>query len=1008
MKRYKDYAARGPDAWCKADLVHMPDAAVSTLLTKLHQIEQGHTVWPPQILIGFVCSLLKPGGRTDASAYRPIVLVSLIYRVWAGIRSRQILRQLAPLLPPDCLGFVPGRETTEYWYHIQTQIELCCQGAYDLYGMSCDVIKAYNNLPRLPIARMASHIGLPEHITRPWFAFANGLCRHFLVRDCLSCGVMSSSGFAEGCPLSPVAMVLTDLSLSLYNRAFAPAVQSISYVDNWSCLAHQVGALATGINTTRTFCDSLSLELDPQKTYVWSAGTAGKRDLAALGIPVLDSTRELGGTLAFGSRVRNAAVAARCRSLDPLWSRLRRLPAPITYKTSVLPSKFWASALHGIAGVPIGDGLLSSLRTAAVRALHANSAGTSPMLRLSLSGVFEADPGFWQAWVCIRDLRRMLRKLPGLLGRWRTFQAHFDGRLFQGPFSKLLQVFGHLGWHLLTPPLITDREGLRHCLISAAPQLLYQLAVRDWLAYVADNNRHRKTMLDLVGLEPSLALLDRSQLSLLDTSRTLALQSGAFLTSASHAKYDASQTGVCSICHVLDTVQHRVCQCPRFQEARQGCEWISQDWHHMPVCLSHHLLPPAIPELQQLRILLHELPDETALFVQTPGRDQVHHLFTDGACAQHACPDLNLASWGVVCANSGSPVSSGLVPGLLQTAPRGELQAIISAFRWAVRFQVWVVIWSDAKWLVDKLQHLLTDGVLASDLENSDLWDVIAMLADQLSSGQLWVKHVPSHLDVGLCSSPFEEWVAQHNNHVDQVAAVANAGRSQAFLELHARASRVVQATAARIRGLRQIYMRIADCTALERARQTDPRDHDHVEPQAVALPEAVQFDSVQDLLPLTWRQGLGEVPAALPSSFLSQVLATLALWADQGSAVYPVTWIELAFLFAREEGFRFPVYDTHTRSWRCAHEVPFSDTRTSVSAALRFVKQAFCTAAKLLGISLPRTPPISLVEFRVYPPQGGIYVCCPDQKLTAAREALISFCQTRPFRVAADLSRPI
>ena len=29
----------------------------------------------------------------------------------------------------------------------------------------------------------------------------------------------------------------------------------------------------------------------------------------------------------------------------------------------------------------------------------------------------------------------------------------FDGRLFQGPFSKLLVVLGQIGWSVLTPPM---------------------------------------------------------------------------------------------------------------------------------------------------------------------------------------------------------------------------------------------------------------------------------------------------------------------------------------------------------------------------------------------------------------------------------------------------------------------------------------------------------------------------------------------------------------------------
>ena len=1009
VRRFKEYAARGPDSWAKADLVNMPDGAVRLLLQKLHDIEQGRSAWPPQILIGFVCSLLKPGGRTDASAYRPIVLLSLIYRVWSGIRSRQILRQLAPLLPQDCLGFVPGRETTEYWYHIQTQIELCCQGAFDLYGMSCDVVKAFNNLPRFPIARMASHIGLPEHITRPWFAFADGLRRHFLVRDCLSRGISSSSGFAEGCPLSPVAMVLTDLALSLYQRAFAPAVQSITYVDNWSCLAHQVGDLATGINVTRTFCDLLALELDPQKTYVWSANRFGRKDLRGLGLPILDSTRELGGIISFGSRGRNAMLVARCRSLDPLWALLRRLPAPLQFKTAMLSTKFWASALHGAAGVLVGESVLSSLRTAAARALKANSGGGSAMLRLSLSGSFEADPGFYQTWLCVRDLRRMLRKAPGLLVRWRIFQSRFSGQLFPGPFSKLLQVFGLLGWQLEDPPFFVDRSGLRHCIRTSAPQLLYQLVARDWLSHVADLHRHRKTMTDLHGIEPSLALLDHQKLSALDMTRVHALQSGAFHTPASQAKFDNSQSGRCSLCHVADNVQHRVCQCPRFLDARQGSEWVVDTWSEMPTCLSHHLLPPAVPEVALVRTQLHGLADDTASFACVPGTPEVHHLFTDGACTQHICPDLCLAAWGVVCANSGLPVSSGFVPGLLQTAPRAELTAIISALRWTIRFQQRVIIWSDAKWLVDSLQCRLIEGFDVSDGDNCDLWDTVAMLCDQLTHEQFWIKHVPSHLDAARCCSPFEEWVAANNNHVDLLASVANACRPHSFMQTHQLACQAVELTAARIRGLRKIFMGIADCTAQSGARHAEPQGDEPDDQHDVTPPVPVDADPLQELLPLDWahRVGLAQT-LKLSAAFVTRTLTVLLEWSGRCSSVFTISWLELAFMFSRDSSFEFPVFDAGTNCWRSAQDVPFADTRVSVSNGICLIKTAICTAMAALDLALPRSPPIDLSAIRVFPRQGGILVCCSESQVIAAREAIFQFCSTQPIRTASDLSRPL
>ena len=86
VRRFKVYAARGPCGWAKEDLLNLPDAATQVLLDRLHAIECGRSTWPKQWLTGLVCALSKGNSRADANGYRPIVLYSIIYRTWAGLR----------------------------------------------------------------------------------------------------------------------------------------------------------------------------------------------------------------------------------------------------------------------------------------------------------------------------------------------------------------------------------------------------------------------------------------------------------------------------------------------------------------------------------------------------------------------------------------------------------------------------------------------------------------------------------------------------------------------------------------------------------------------------------------------------------------------------------------------------------------------------------------------------------------------------------------------------------
>ena len=109
LRRYKPRAARGPDAWSHYDLRNMADVQVQQLLDFLHRIERQECPWPEQWLLGLVISLLKPG-RTprEVNAFRPIVILSTIYRTWASIRARQVLKAMEPHMPQGTLGFMPG------------------------------------------------------------------------------------------------------------------------------------------------------------------------------------------------------------------------------------------------------------------------------------------------------------------------------------------------------------------------------------------------------------------------------------------------------------------------------------------------------------------------------------------------------------------------------------------------------------------------------------------------------------------------------------------------------------------------------------------------------------------------------------------------------------------------------------------------------------------------------------------------------------------------------------
>ena len=134
VKKFKATAARGPDGFSKADLQHLPGPFLESLLGLLHAVETTDTEWPSQLTFGTVLGLSKVDGAHNETQCRPITLFSTIYRTWARLRTRQMVRQLAQYMPAEALGFLPNRENTEVWLQLQAQIELMLQSQHDYSG----------------------------------------------------------------------------------------------------------------------------------------------------------------------------------------------------------------------------------------------------------------------------------------------------------------------------------------------------------------------------------------------------------------------------------------------------------------------------------------------------------------------------------------------------------------------------------------------------------------------------------------------------------------------------------------------------------------------------------------------------------------------------------------------------------------------------------------------------------------------------------------------------------
>ncbi|CAE7244768.1 unnamed protein product [Symbiodinium sp. CCMP2592] len=794
-------SATGLDGVSRQDLLLMPPELTIELIRLCEHAEQ-HGVWPRQMLQGVVTALEKVPSASLVTQFRPISVLSMVYRVWGSIRARQCLRHLSQFVPPGLLGNVPGRSASNAWYSIQLAVERSFREGLPLSGFSADLVKAFNLLPRAPTFAFAMLCGIPRGLVRAWSAALVGLQRRFRIRGSVGPGVMSSTGFPEGDALSCVAMTLVNFAYHEHMAASVPDCVALTFVDNWETTSSCPMSILRAAAAQEDFARAWDLEVDSGKTVFWSTEAADRKVLRSNRCSVALDFRDLGGHLQVSRRHTNYTQTARCKDLVPKWLRLKCSLAPYVQKVRALQVAAWPMALHAVSIVTLSAASFRSLRNGAMIGLGAKAPGASSRLHLSLVEFPLADPEYYALRSSFRDAiaHGSFEDLAPLLDLASTNSVRQPG-----PAGVLLSRANAIGmaW---SPELRCFQDSLGNldpwklCCQEVEARLVLQ-----WQAAVQQSVSHRKGFAGLAGCDAHLTRLIFGRLD--SEHQALARKSlnGSFFTQDALCHFSEGESDACAFCGHPDSVLHRVFECPHFQDARAlplPCPLSVLEAQCDATRL--HCWAPCVKDVSLLRHALCQLPDTTSHFEPLPSMP-IYDLFTDGSCLCSCLPSLRLASWGVVVAmgsldSPGLPLCSGLVPGLLQTAFRAELTAMLAAFTFASTVGVPVRVWSDCSSVVRRARSLLAgEWVPASTGKHADLWrrmsQLLPLLGDRIS-----VLKVSAHLDSDLQGTFVDEWAVVHNNEADYLAGCANQERGEEFWNLwnrcadgYAEASRITE-----------------------------------------------------------------------------------------------------------------------------------------------------------------------------------------------------------------------
>ena len=165
----------------------------------------------------------------------------------------------------EAYGFLPGREPSQLWMVLQSDIECNLLSGADYAGLSTDLVRAFNNIPRPHSFALAKHLGVPDTLLHPWQNFLSHCTRAFELQGWHSKPVTSCCGLPEGDALSVYAMVQLNFAWHLYMRALCPSVRALSFVDNLAVVATDTAWLVRGLACLVEFFRLWNLVLDHAK-----------------------------------------------------------------------------------------------------------------------------------------------------------------------------------------------------------------------------------------------------------------------------------------------------------------------------------------------------------------------------------------------------------------------------------------------------------------------------------------------------------------------------------------------------------------------------------------------------------------------------------------------------------------------------------------------------------------------------------------------------------------------
>ena len=183
-------SAMGLDGWSLQDLRALPNPVLHWLAQLLTLIEEMGR-WPTVLAQGYTSLIPKPREEGPLGT-RPLTVLSMVYRLWAGTRLWEVMRWQEACIHPRAYGItwraVDAATVT------QVLLELARLKGWRLEGLSLDYVKCFDLIPQAVVLRIARDLGMDDRVLRAPAAMCRQLRRAFRLAGALGVWWQATDG----------------------------------------------------------------------------------------------------------------------------------------------------------------------------------------------------------------------------------------------------------------------------------------------------------------------------------------------------------------------------------------------------------------------------------------------------------------------------------------------------------------------------------------------------------------------------------------------------------------------------------------------------------------------------------------------------------------------------------------------------------------------------------------------------------------------------------------------